>query len=166
MSCPQVGHSVFSVKNLCSLVIFETLLEILPFKLFSLTNFSLAPVTLSCSLIYLCISSSTLALSSYKHQLLSKVFQSFFICIDIFISTVLKFFMKFSLHLHLILEYFSLLRSRDFTCSFINSHLISLIILFIAEKIRISSRSSITSRRLEVVNCIKGTKVLLPRITI
>ena len=71
-----------------------------------------------------------------------------------------KFFCIFILSLRV-----SLFRSRDLTWFFF-SFRVSLMILFIAEKIRISSRSSITSRRLEEVNCMKGTKVLLPRITI
>ena len=54
----------------------------------------------------------------------------------------------------------------DFTIGKINWRILSLIILFIEEKILISNKSSMTSLRLVADNCIKGTKVLLPKITI
>ena len=49
ISWVQVGHTVFSVKNLCSLVMVDTLLDNLPFRLFSFFNLDPAPVTFSCS---------------------------------------------------------------------------------------------------------------------
>ena len=56
--CVQVGHTVFSLKNLCSLVMVATLLDILPFRLFNFDNFWVAPVTSSCFLVRSFTSSS------------------------------------------------------------------------------------------------------------
>ena len=59
----------------------------------------------------------------------------------------------------------SFFKVKTFISSLVK-RIFSLIKLFIEEKILISKRSSITSLRLDAVSCIKGTNVLLPRITI
>ena len=165
MSCPQVGQTVFSLKNLCSLVIVPTFWDNLPLRLFSFTNLSPASVTICCSFVNLKTSSSKAEFSrrntsaSFINLSILILFSSI-LCFPLFSSSSMKLFCMsiFSLT-------FFLFTSRDLICSF-RVLILSLIRPFMAEKIRISSKSSITSRRLAVVNCMKGTKVLLPRITI
>ena len=48
MDCVHVGQTVFSVKNLCSLVMVDTFWDILPLRFPNFRNFSVAPVTSSC----------------------------------------------------------------------------------------------------------------------
>ena len=47
--CVQVGQTVFSLKNLCSFVMLDTLFDICPLKLFSLDSFLSAPTNFSWS---------------------------------------------------------------------------------------------------------------------
>ena len=165
MLCVQVGQTVFSSKNLRSEVAVDTLLDTLPFKV---PSFLRLLVAFDTSVIL----SEIFDNSSFRASLFSsncsfstinplRIFFLFLIlscpCSS---SSLIKFFCMVILSVK-----DSFFKSKTLILSLV-LRILSLTIEFIEEKILISRMSSMTSLRPAAGNCMKGTKVLLPRITI
>ena len=165
MSCVQVGQTVFFEKNLCSFVRVDTLCVNFPLIVFSFNNLSLAPVYSSCFFISsdISLSNSSLVLTYSSVSLIKSLIFSCLFCISFFplvsISSIK----------------FSCISTLSFKDSFFNSkvfnssltpRIFSFIRLFIDENILMSNKSSTTSLLLVDCNCINGTNVLDPNITI
>ena len=165
MSWVHVGQTVLLVKNLCSLVMVVTFCDNLPLRFPNFLSFALDPEYSTTSLFLFVNNSSSFFSSSNRVScsLINSLIFFFLLLISFLPNASISSIKDFCI------SYFSsrviFLNSNSLIDSFTPLTL-SLRTLFIEEKILISKRSSITSLLVGAFNCMNGTKLLLPRITI